>query len=114
MFSYCVHELHFSEDAACKRIRAARTARQFPALFAMLAEGRLHVSAVVLLAPHLTPENADELLAAATHRSSSEIERLLAQRFPRPDLPARLEAISPPLPLAQPSPSMKTGCQRWT
>ncbi|MBI5709661.1 MAG: hypothetical protein HZC42_05045 [Candidatus Eisenbacteria bacterium] len=104
MFSYCVHELRLSEEAACKRIRAARTARQFPVLFEALADGRLHLSAVGLLVPYLTPENADELLAAAAHRTKSEIEELLAERFPRPDLPVRLEAISPPLPLAQPSP----------
>src|SRR6266487_3626377 len=49
MFHYCVHELHLSEDAAFKRIRAARAARQFPALFPALAEGRLHLSGVALL-----------------------------------------------------------------
>ena len=29
MYSYCVQE-RLSEDSACKRIRAARTAREFP------------------------------------------------------------------------------------
>ena len=100
MYLYCVHELRLSEEAAFKRIHAARTARRFPAIFAALAEGRLHLSAVVMLAPHLTPETADELLAAAAGKSKSEIEQLLAQRFPRPDLPARVEAIS--LPPAEP------------
>ena len=33
MFSYCIHELRLSEDAAYKRIQAARMARQFPAIF---------------------------------------------------------------------------------
>src|SRR6266571_223514 len=94
MYAYCVHELRLSEDAAYKRIRAARTARQFPAIFDAVTEARLHLSGVVLLAPHLTPENADELLAAAANRSKAEIEHLLAQRFPRPDLPTRLEALS--------------------
>src|SRR3989475_9097334 len=98
MFLYCVHELHLSEESAFKRIRAARTARQFPAIFDALAEGRLHLSAVLMLAPYLTPQNADELLAAATHKTRAEIEPLLAQRFPRPDLPARVQVISPPTP----------------
>ena len=52
MLSYCVHELGLSEDSALKRIQAARTARQFPAIFDAVAEGRLHLSAVGLLAPH--------------------------------------------------------------
>ena len=95
MYAYCVGELHMSEDAACRRIRAARAARQFPALFAALAKGRLHLSAVVLLAPHLTAENADQLLAAATHQNKSGIEAFLARRFPQPELPTRLESVGP-------------------
>ena len=63
MFAYCVQVLHMSEDTAFKRIRAARTARQFPAIFEAVADGRLHLSAVVVLAPYLTEENATELLA---------------------------------------------------
>jgi len=93
MYAYCVHELGLSEEAAFKRIHAARTARRFPALFAALAEGRLHLSGVVMLAPHLTPANVDELLTAAAHRSKAGIEQLLAERFPRPDIPERVQAI---------------------
>jgi hypothetical protein len=84
MFEYCVGELRLSEDAALKRIRAARAARQFPGLFPALADGRLHLTAVIWIAPHLTPENAGELIAAVAHRRKSEIEQLLAHRFPRP------------------------------
>jgi hypothetical protein len=93
MFSYCVHTLGLAEDAAYKRIQAARTARQFPTIFAMLADGRLHLSAVVLLAPYLTTENADELLAAAAHRSKAGLEQLLAQRFPRTELLPLVAAV---------------------
>jgi 5-methylcytosine-specific restriction endonuclease McrA len=93
MFAYCVGELHLSEDAAFKRIQAARIARQFPVIFEAVADGRLNLTAVVLLRPCLTRETVDELLAAATHRSKSEIERLLAERFPQPDLPACLQVI---------------------
>src|SRR5436309_10534520 len=105
MYAYCVGELRLCEQAAFKRIRAARTARQFPAIFGALAEGRLHLSGVVLLAPYLTPENADELLAAAANRNRAELELLLAQRFPRPDLPERVQpAPAPALPMDQLSP----------
>ncbi len=104
MFSYCVGELHLSEDAAFKRIRAARAARQFPALFDALADGRLHLAAVVLLTPHLSAESADELVAAATHKSKAEIEQLLAARFPQPDVLTLVTAI----PQASASPSAET------
>src|SRR6267143_3812820 len=56
MHAFCVDELRLSEDAASKRIQAAWAARRFPALLYALAEGRLHLAAVCLLAPHLTPE----------------------------------------------------------
>src|SRR5260221_3743206 len=86
MHAYCLGELHLSEDAAFRRIRAARTARRFPVLFTALAEGRLHLTAVVLLTPQLTDENVDEWVALATHQTRSRIQELLADRFPQPDM----------------------------
>jgi hypothetical protein len=80
MLAYCMHELHFSRAAALKRIDAGRAARQFEAILEAVADGRLHLSGVVLLAPRLTRENADELLAAATHKTREEIEQLIAER----------------------------------
>jgi hypothetical protein len=94
MYQYCVGELRLSEQATYNRILAARTARRFPAIFTEVAEGRLHLSAVVQLASHLTDETADELLAAAVHKSKSEIEHLIADRFPRPDLATEVSAVS--------------------
>jgi len=96
MFAWCLAELHCPEDTAYKRIRVARTARQFPAIFDLLADGRLHSSAVVMLAPYLTPENASDLLAAATHKSKAQIETLLAERFPQPDLPTLITPVAAP------------------
>ncbi|HYM81994.1 MAG TPA: hypothetical protein VEY91_11380 [Candidatus Limnocylindria bacterium] len=98
MHAYCLHELHLSEEAAFKRIRAARTARRFPAIFPAVAEGRLHLSAVVMLSSYLTPENADELMAASAHRTKSELGQILAQRFPQPELPAQVLATADPPP----------------
>ena len=104
MFAYCVAELRLSEDAAFKRIRAARVARQYPGVFTMLADGRLHLSAVVMLAAHLTPENAEGLMAGAAHQSRGGIEQLLAERFPRLDRPDRIEdlVLSPNVGLSAP------------
>jgi hypothetical protein len=91
MHVYCTRVLHLAEDAAWKRIRAAHAARRCPQIFDAIADGRLHMSGVLILAAHLTPDNADELIAAASHKSKAEIEVLLAQRSPRPDVPTRLE-----------------------
>jgi 5-methylcytosine-specific restriction endonuclease McrA len=95
MFVYCVRELRMSEETAFRRIRVARAARQFPAIYPALAEGRLNMTAVLLLTPHLRPDNADELLAAATHKSKADIELLLAERFPRADVSTSIRAVAP-------------------
>lgn len=97
MYDYCVRRLRFSEQAAYKRIRAARAARQYPSILEAIADGRLHLSAVVLVAPFLIPGTAGELLAAAFNKTSADVELLLRQRFPRPDVPTRLQAL-PSLP----------------
>jgi 5-methylcytosine-specific restriction endonuclease McrA len=93
MYAFCVGEFHFSEEAAYKRIYAARAARCFPEIFTAVADGRLHLSAVVLLAPHLTEKTASDLIAAAAHRSKSEIKELLVARTPQPEVSLGLEAI---------------------
>jgi len=88
MFAYCVGELRLSEEAAKKRIRVARAGHRCPAVREAMASGRVHLSGLVVLAPYLSPENASEWLGAATHKSREEIEQLVAERFPRLDVPA--------------------------
>src|ERR1041384_4467946 len=67
MFVYCTDVLHLSEHEAYLRIAAGRAAREHPMLLAMLADGRLHLSAIGKLAAHLTVANRDAVLARATH-----------------------------------------------
>ncbi len=81
MFAYCVGELRLSEDAAAKRLRVARAAQRFPGVLVALAEGRVHLGGLLLLAPYLAPENEAELIEAATHKTRAEIEHLLAERL---------------------------------
>jgi 5-methylcytosine-specific restriction endonuclease McrA len=93
MLEYCMGQLRYPREAAKKRLRAARIARRFPVIFDALAEHRLSLSAIVLLAPYLTQENAEELVGAASNQSIAEVERLLAERFPRTELLALVEAV---------------------
>jgi hypothetical protein len=91
IYVYCTRLLGMSEDEAFKRIRAARVLRRYPVVAGAVAEGRLHLTAVVLLARHLNDQCADELVAKASGRTKADIEIMLARRAPRPDVPARLE-----------------------
>ena len=52
--TYCVYELRMSEDAAQRRVQAAKIARRFPVLFEQIAAGQIHLTAVLMLGPHLT------------------------------------------------------------
>ena len=86
MRAYCLEELHLSDDEAEKRIHAARAARKCPAIFPALAEGRLHMTAVNLLAPHLTAEGGGR---AAGGRVTQEQERDPAHAGPAVSAPGR-------------------------
>ena len=57
LFAYCTQVLRLSEHAAYGRIEAARTARKFPIVLDLLTDGSVTLTAVTLLAPHLTPVN---------------------------------------------------------
>jgi 5-methylcytosine-specific restriction endonuclease McrA len=106
LFAYCTGPLRLSEDAACSRIDAARASRRFPAILDMLAAGRLTLTSVRLLGPHLTAENHEAVLDRAKGRSRREVEILVAELAPRPDLPTSvrklptLAAVSTPVPVA--------------
>jgi hypothetical protein len=93
MFVYCTERLHLSEAEACLRIAAARASREHPAILEMLADGRLHLSGIAKLAPHLTQENRDALLRRATHKSKREVDELVAEIAPRSDVPAVIRKL---------------------
>jgi hypothetical protein len=95
MHEYCVGALHLSDDSAYKRLRTARAARRFPQIFEAIADGRLHLSGVAVLAPHLTDENVDGLVEEATHRRKMDIEAIVARLAPRPDVPDQVRALAP-------------------
>jgi hypothetical protein len=92
-FQFCVARLGFSEDVAYKRIAAARVVRQYPLALELVREGKLHLSGLLLVAPRLTEPNHGDLLRMACGRTKREVERLLAERFPRPDVPARIRKL---------------------
>jgi hypothetical protein len=93
MFAYCMEVLHLSEAEAYLRISAARASREHPVLLTMLADGRVHLTAIDKLAPHLTRDNRDRLLERATHKSKRQIEELIAEFAPRPDVPVMLRKL---------------------
>jgi len=96
MFTYCTQVLHLAEHAAYNRIEAARAARRFPLILTLLADGCVHLSAVRLLAPHLTQENHADVLREASHKSKREVEQIVARLQPKPDVMASVRKLPVP------------------
>ena len=93
MFVWCTEVLHLSESEAYLRIAVARASRRHPVLLAMLGDGRLHLSGIERLAPHLTEKNRDALLKRAVHKSKRQIEQLVAELAPRPATPTTMRKL---------------------
>ena len=95
LFTYCTQVLHFSEHAAYGRIEAARTARRFPVILDLMADGAVTLTTVCLVGPHLTPENHVDLLSKVRHRSKRDVEQLIAALRPLPAIPSSVRKLPP-------------------
>ena len=93
MFAYCTEQLRLSEAEAYRRITVARAARKYSAILDRLRDGRLHLSGLARLAPLLTAQNCEALLERATHLTTRQIEHLVAELQPRPDVPAAIRRL---------------------
>src|SRR5687768_3833033 len=100
LFTYCTQVLHLAEGAAYNRIEAARAARRFPLIIDGLVDGSLTMTAVRLLAPHLTADNHRAVLATARHKRKGDVERLVASLHPKPAVPEVVRKLPQPRRLA--------------
>ncbi len=107
MHAYCTEHLHLSEAEAYRRITVARAARKHSVLLRMLRDGRLHLTGMALLVPVLNEENHEAILERATHRTKRQIEELVAELSPRPDVPFVMRKL--PQPMAALTPSIERG-----
>jgi hypothetical protein len=64
-----------------------------PRVLDELSSGAIHLTAFFLLDRYLNEENAEELLSAARGASRRELEKILAMRFPRPDVPSTIALL---------------------
>ncbi len=71
--------------------------KQFPLLYGAIAGGELHLTGLLMIGPHLTPENHVEVLGRAKFRTKKELGKLLRELCPLPQVPDRMEPIGPQL-----------------
>src|SRR5580765_3111870 len=112
LYTYCRERLGYTEDAALKRARVARLALRLPRVLEELRTGAIHLTGLFLLDRYLNDENPEELLAEARGKSRRELEKLLAIRFPRPDVPSSIEALGTTPTLALRAEASGGGCHR--
>ncbi len=93
MFAFCVERLRLSEPSAYRYLAAARLAKRYPLALERLEQGRVHLAALALLSKHVNDENACELLELADGQSKRQLERALAARFPRADVPSGIRKL---------------------
>ncbi|MBI5168038.1 MAG: HNH endonuclease [Candidatus Eisenbacteria bacterium] len=97
LFDYCTKRFGMSEDVAKKRIRIARLARRHPALLERLADGRIGLTALLMMSTALFAAKTDEanvMLDDAAHKTNDEVAMLLVARSPKPDTPTAVEALA--------------------
>jgi len=97
LFKYLIKELHYSEDAAAKRIHVARVAKRMPQVFELLAEGKVSLTALSRLAPYLCKPIGLRLLEESQLKSVREVERLIVSYFPKADLADSMNNTTTPL-----------------
>jgi hypothetical protein len=104
LYTYCIYELRFSEDAAARRAGAAKLVKRFPLLLRAIADGELHLTGLLMLGPHLTAENIVDVLGRAKFRTKKELAKLVRELHPLPLVPDLVEALRPePRPLRRPT-----------
>ena len=81
MYAYCRGAMGLAHDAATRRIHAARYARRHSVLIDAIADGRIELSAIGLLGPHMNDGNAKALIALAAGTSCVEIRQALEHQL---------------------------------
>jgi hypothetical protein len=69
--------------------------KQFPLLFDAIANGELHLTGLLMLGPHLTPENHIKVLGRAKFRTKKELAKLVRELSPLPQVPDLIEPLRP-------------------
>ena len=95
LYVYCQRKLHMSKAEAFRRTTAVRLGRRHPVILQAIADGRLNLTAVALLSPHLKGEHVDvdEIVSAFAYKTIRETQQLLAERFPRQDAPTVMRVL---------------------
>ncbi len=98
----CVRRHRLDHYLTCRWIGIARLGQRYSVIFPALAEGRLSQTTILLLKPYLISHTAPSLIQDALGKSKRQVEKLLAEKFPQPDVPTLIQSWMPPEPRSEP------------
>ncbi len=84
LFEYCVRRLGLSEGCTALRIQVCRVCRRHPMILDALAGQRISLTVAGKLAPHLTDDNRERLIADCTGMTKRAVEEYLVHLAPKP------------------------------
>ena len=84
LFEYCVRRLGLSEGCTALRIQVCRVCRRHPMILDALAGQRISLTIAGKLAPHLTDDNRERLIADCTGMTKRAVEEYLVHLAARP------------------------------
>lgn len=96
LWKYCRCELGLLECAIWRRTRSMLILGRFPFVADYLRDGRIAMTTLVLVEKVLTPANAREVFDRISHRNVREVEEIVAELRPRPDVPTSLRKLPQP------------------
>ncbi len=106
---YCVRKHRLDHYLTCRWIAIARLGQRYPVIFPALADGRLSQTTILLIKPHLISHTAPGLIQEAMGKSKRQVEKLLAEKFPQPDVPTLIEPLKAPFPTTELAPCALVG-----
>ena len=80
LFTYCVHELGYSESSAQRRIVAARALGEMPKLAEKIETGELTLANIALVQSELKGESTEkktEMMDKVTNKSNTEAKQII-------------------------------------
>ena len=98
LFGYVTEKYHYCGGSAYRRIQAARLCQRFPEILSLIKDGRLNLTTLCLIAPHLHERNKESIIQKVIGKSKKEVEYLISSLFETRAIPMMDKIITlPPL-----------------
>ncbi|MEK7790755.1 MAG: HNH endonuclease signature motif containing protein, partial [Deltaproteobacteria bacterium] len=81
LFNYLRERFHYSESSAYRRIQAAKMTLIFPEVLGLIEKGKVNLTTLSLIEPHVSKENVGAIVAQVIAKSKRETEAILDSQF---------------------------------